>query len=112
MRPCGVTGEKPIEEYPGVLDSRYMEFAARLRVARQTQGITQAELGRRLGKPQSFVSKLETCEHRPDLIEALLICKALRVSLAAIVPAEFISLLVVDQGPGKRRKSPARKVGR
>lgn len=76
-----------------MLDSRYMEFGARLRVARHSKKLTQKELAERLGKKQSYISKLETCERRPDLIETLLICKALRVMLTDLIPADFISLV-------------------
>ena len=43
----------------------------RLRKARLEAGMTQAEVARALGKPQSFVSKSETAERRVDVIELL-----------------------------------------
>jgi transcriptional regulator with XRE-family HTH domain len=42
---------------------------ARLRQARRDAGLTQAEVGRRLGLRQSFVSKVESGERRLDPVE-------------------------------------------
>ena len=41
----------------------------RLRQVRLDAGLTQADLADRLGKPQSFVAKVETHERRLDVIE-------------------------------------------
>ena len=48
---------------------RYREFLDRLRAARHEAGLTQEEAGRRLRKPQSFVSKCESGERRVDVVE-------------------------------------------
>ncbi len=64
-----------------------MEFVTRLRNARKVKGLSQAELGKLLGKPQSFVSKVETCERRLDLIEAAEWCLALGIRLDNLLPA-------------------------
>jgi transcriptional regulator with XRE-family HTH domain len=45
--------------------------------ARQRHGLSQSELARRLGKPQSFVSKYERGERRLDLVEFLEVAAAL-----------------------------------
>lgn len=42
---------------------------SRLRQARRDTRLTQAEVGRRLGQPQSFLSKAESRERRIDAIE-------------------------------------------
>jgi transcriptional regulator with XRE-family HTH domain len=42
---------------------------ARLRQARHDAGLTQAEVGRRLGLRQAFVSKAESGERRLDAVE-------------------------------------------
>ena len=41
----------------------------RLREAREALGLSQAEVGRRLGRPDQFVSKSETGERRLDPID-------------------------------------------
>ena len=52
-----------------VRSARYQQFLARLRAARQEAGLTQEQVARKLGKPQSFVSKSETGERRVDAVE-------------------------------------------
>jgi transcriptional regulator with XRE-family HTH domain len=49
--------------------------------ARETAGVTQAELGRRLGKPQSYISKIETGERRIDFIGLLAVLDAISVDI-------------------------------
>jgi transcriptional regulator with XRE-family HTH domain len=56
-----------------------------LREARSEAGLTQAELSRRLGCPQSFVSKYESGERRLDLIELWEVCNAIGIRLQDIV---------------------------
>jgi DNA-binding transcriptional regulator YiaG len=48
-----------------------------LAVARRRANITQVELARRLGKPQSFVSAFEAGKRRVDLVEFMVIVRAL-----------------------------------
>ncbi len=71
---------------PAAHRPEYLEFVARLRNARKGKGLSQQALGELLGKPQSFVSKAETCERRLDLIEAAEWCRALGISLDTVLP--------------------------
>jgi len=48
-----------------------------MRAARQASGITQQELARRLGRPQSYVSKAEMGERRLDVVEFLQFMRAI-----------------------------------
>jgi len=48
---------------------RYRTFLARLREAREGAGLTQLEVARRLGRPQTWVSKCELGERRVDFVE-------------------------------------------
>jgi transcriptional regulator with XRE-family HTH domain len=48
---------------------RYKHLLARLGEARRRVGLTQAEVARRLRRPQSYVSKCESGERRIDVIE-------------------------------------------
>ena len=50
-------------------ESAYERLRAKLRDTRIQAGLTQAEVARMLGRPQSFVSKLETRERRIDFLE-------------------------------------------
>ena len=48
---------------------RYAALTLTLITARVDAGLTQAQLASKLGKPQSFVSKIERGERRIDLVE-------------------------------------------
>jgi len=61
------------------------ELAARLRIAREAAGLTQAELGERLAKPQTFVSKIELGERSISLLEAEKLCEVLRIEVASLL---------------------------
>jgi transcriptional regulator with XRE-family HTH domain len=51
---------------------------AALAAARRKANLTQVELARRLGKPQSVVSGYEAGKRRVDVVEFLLIVRTLR----------------------------------
>ncbi len=52
-----------------------------LREMRREAGLRQADLAERLGKPQSFVSKVESGERRLDVLELREVCVACGVTL-------------------------------
>jgi transcriptional regulator with XRE-family HTH domain len=49
--------------------SRYRALIERLQQARREKGLTQVDVARIVGRPQSFVSKTESGERRVDAIE-------------------------------------------
>jgi transcriptional regulator with XRE-family HTH domain len=55
----------------------YQIVGAVLEAARQRANITQVELARRLGKPQSVVSAIEAGTRRVDLVEFMVVVRAL-----------------------------------
>lgn len=55
----------------------YGRFRALLIDVRKKAGLSQAELAKRLAKPQSFVSKFERGERRLDVIEFKSVAEAL-----------------------------------
>jgi transcriptional regulator with XRE-family HTH domain len=52
-----------------VSDSAYQQMVKRLVRARKDAGLTQVQVAERLGKPQSYVSKVERAERRVDPVE-------------------------------------------
>jgi transcriptional regulator with XRE-family HTH domain len=48
---------------------QYQEFIKKFKAARLDAGLTQAEVAKKLKKPQSFVSKFESGERRVDFVE-------------------------------------------
>jgi transcriptional regulator with XRE-family HTH domain len=55
----------------------YVRFLALLTRARKDVGMVQQELADKLGKPQSFVAKVERGERRIDIIEFIAIARAI-----------------------------------
>ena len=60
----------------------YRRFLARLRKARRGAGLTQAEAARKLGRPQSFLSKCESGERRVDFVELLVLAELYGVNIS------------------------------
>ena len=48
---------------------KYQNFIKRIREARLEAGFTQVEAGKRLKKPQAYISKSERGERRVDAVE-------------------------------------------
>ena len=51
--------------------------AALLATVRAECDVTQTELAKRLGKPQSWVGKVEKAARRVDVVELIAVCEAL-----------------------------------
>ncbi len=56
-----------------------------LRDIRLAKGLRQADVAKRLGRTQSFVSKYEAGERRLDFVEVREVCRALRIDLVDLV---------------------------
>lgn len=52
--------------------------------AREAKGLTQEKLAQRLGKPQSFVWKIESGERRCDVPEFIRIARAMKIDPEAL----------------------------
>ena len=52
-----------------IYSNEYKEIIKRLRSARIEVGLTQAQVAKELGKPQSYISKSEAGERRLDITE-------------------------------------------
>lgn len=71
-----------------VFTAKYARFCQLLIQKREEEGMTQTDVARELGRPQSFVSKYERGERRLDLIEFLDIAVVLEID-----PCIFIAKL-------------------
>ena len=60
-----------------IYSKRYKTLRSQLVKARKASGLTQYQLAKRLGKPQSFVAKYENGERRLDVIEFLTVAEEL-----------------------------------
>jgi ribosome-binding protein aMBF1 (putative translation factor) len=58
---------------------RYSTLIQALIACRKEKGLSQTELARRVGRPQSYISKVENAERRLDVVEFLEICEAIGV---------------------------------
>lgn len=65
--------------------SEYKKLTAALRKARETAGMTQAEVAEKMGLYASFVSKVESGERRIDVVELKQFCKVYGVELTAFL---------------------------
>jgi ribosome-binding protein aMBF1 (putative translation factor) len=58
-----------------IYSQSYRVLLDRIAKARKDAGISQAELAKRLDRPQSFVSKIESGERRIDVVEFLQVAR-------------------------------------
>lgn len=73
-----------------IYDPDYITLVERLKSIREEVGLTQTQLGERLGRDQTFVSKYENRERRLDILEVRDACQALGVPFLEIV-ADLVS---------------------
>ena len=66
-------------ERSSIFTPEYQALLRLLRAARQEAGLTQAQLGERLGQPQAIISKCERGERRLDAVELRAYCTALGI---------------------------------
>lgn len=63
--------------------------------ARKAYGLTQRDLAARVGKPPSFVAKIEVGERRVDVVEFIALARAIGGNEAELLQA-LISALPAD----------------
>jgi ribosome-binding protein aMBF1 (putative translation factor) len=64
---------------------KYREFLKRLRKARSDAHLTQVDVAKKLRRPQSFVSKVESGERRVDVVELAEFARLYRKPLSFFV---------------------------
>jgi transcriptional regulator with XRE-family HTH domain len=79
--------------------AEYTSFLALLRETRRAAKLTQVQFAERLGRTQSFVSKVERGETRLDVIQLRAICQVLDTTLPA-----FVAKLEERLGKQRRRR--------
>lgn len=73
----------------------FRDIGRRLAAVRQDHGLTQKSLAERLGRPPSYVAKLELAERRLDVVDLVEVAQAL-----SIEPKMLLSLLIPAAGQG------------
>lgn len=63
----------------------YKNLIDRLIKARKGAGFTQVQVSEMLKKPQSYVSKIETCQRRIDVLEVKTLAKLYGADIAEII---------------------------
>jgi transcriptional regulator with XRE-family HTH domain len=79
-----------------VFGGAHQELVAVLTNARKNAGLTQVELGQKVGKDQSYISLIENSQRRIDVLEFIALCRAMNIDpirafglLMERVPAAF-----------------------
>jgi len=67
----------------------YRRLIAAVIEARVAAGLTQQDVADALGRPQSFVAKLEGCERRLDVVEFLEVTAAIGANPMPIIEAAW-----------------------
>ena len=78
----------------------YHQVIGRLRSKREMGGVTQVQLAELLKVNQAFVSKVETCERRLDIIELHHICQVLGISFVDFIQEVDRDILSKNEGDG------------
>jgi len=72
-------------EQKSIHSENYRIVIQNLRNIRESKGITQAQLAKKIGCNQTVVSKIETMERRIDIIELRSICHSLDVDFIEFI---------------------------
>jgi len=72
-----------------IYTARYKRFKELLCRYREQAGLTQTQLAEAVGRPQSFVSKIESGERRLDIVELLQL-----LAVVGVDPKRFIDDLI------------------
>ena len=71
---------------------RYSALIESLIASRKELDLTQLEVAQRLGKPQSYVAKIEGKDRKLDVVEFVELCEAIHQD-----PSELIRILGTDR---------------
>lgn len=68
-----------------VYSDEYQRVINALKKARKEKGITQTQLAEALGKPQSFIAKVESGERRLDVVEFVHLARLVEVDMSSVL---------------------------
>ena len=68
-----------------VYSDEYQRVINALKKARKEKGMTQAQLAEALGKPQSFIAKVENGERRLDVVEFVHLARLVGADVQKII---------------------------
>lgn len=85
---------------------RYGRFRALLRKVREEAGLSQTALAKKLGKPQTFVSKSELGERRVDFLETIDFCAACGVAVSVFSARLEKAAVMTSEKKRTKRRSP------
>lgn len=71
-----------------VTSAAYEKAVSQLVAVRKRLGLSQRDLAERIDKPRSFISKIESRERRVDIVEFIVLARAM-----GIAPGDLISEL-------------------
>lgn len=74
-----------------IYQSNYAKFIEAIVLARKKQDLTQAQVATALGKPQSYIAKIEAKDRKLDIVEFVALCEAINQA-----PCELIKFLQSD----------------
>lgn len=63
----------------------YKNIIRKLKQARISAGFNQEEVAKALNKPQSYISKIENCERRLDILEAKKFCELYKIRIESLI---------------------------
>jgi transcriptional regulator with XRE-family HTH domain len=66
-------------------NSRYRELVAHICATRKGRGLTQAELGGRIGVSRQVIQKIESCEVKLDLVRYVNLCRVLKLKAGQLL---------------------------
>lgn len=89
---CAGNQAEPAMQRGWVVSTEYRSIIEKVKAVRLSLDVSQRELARRLGKPPSFVNKIELLERRMDILEFVQIAEALGMSAEQLIAAVATSL--------------------
>ncbi len=81
-----------------IFSEEYAEIIRRLKNARTECGMSQEAVCRRLDRPQNFLSKIESCQRRLDVLELLILGKVYGKPLSYFTDDLKVELPLVQYG--------------